>query len=147
AHVHPEAERHHARLARHRRAGHRAGPARQPGRAAAARQAQALLRAAPRHGRLRRDRQRRQGGDDRQQGRAVDGLQPLRVPRWPQAHVVRRRARDAARADRREGRQGHAAAQHPRPADAVQAEGLRRSHASPCGAGSCAVRAEAGLPV
>ncbi|CAA9349426.1 MAG: LSU ribosomal protein L13p (L13Ae), partial [uncultured Frankineae bacterium] len=147
AHVHPQARRHHPRLARHRRRGHRARPAGQPGGHAAARQAQAVLRTSPRHRRLRGHRQRGQGRDDGQEGRAVDGLPPLRLPGWPQAHVVRRRPRDPSRADRREGHQGDAAAQHPRPADALQAEGLRRSHAPPPGAGSCALRAEAGLPV
>ena len=40
AHVHPQARRHHASVARHRRHRHRARPAREPGGAAAARQAQ-----------------------------------------------------------------------------------------------------------
>ena len=95
-------------MARHRRHRRRPRPARDPGRDPAARQAQADLRAARRHRRLRHHHQRRQGRPDRQQARAEDRLPPLRLPGRPEGHVLRRPAREAPRAGRREGRRGHA---------------------------------------
>ena len=88
-------ERHVARHRRHRR---RARPARDPGRHAAARQAQADLRAARGHRRLRHHRQRREGRAHRQQAHRQVRLPALRLPGRPAQRSARRDAREAARA-------------------------------------------------
>ena len=65
---------------------------------------------------------------------AKDRLPPLGLPGRPARHAVRRAAGEAPGEGRREGRQGDASPQQPRPAHAQEAEGLRRPGAPAPGA-------------
>ena len=108
AYLHPEAGRDHALVARDRRDRRRARPPREPDRHPAARQAQADLRPPRRRGRLRHHHQRRQGGPHRRQGRAEEGLPPLRLPGWSDVAVLHRAPREEPGEGCREGRSRHA---------------------------------------
>ena len=101
-----------------------------PDRDPAARQAQADLRPARRHRRLRRHHQRGQGRPDRRQAGAEEGLPPLGLPGRPARHLLPGAAGQEPREGRREGRPRHAPQELPRPPAAVQAQGLRRRRAT-----------------
>src|SRR3954451_11750709 len=134
-------------MARHRRHRRGARSTRQPDRDPPARQAQAPVRAALRRRRLRRHRQRGQGGADRFQAGREDGLPPLRLPGWSAHDQGRRRAQDPPRPRHRARRQGDAAAQLAGPADSLQAQGLRRARAPARRPAAPDLRDQAGVPV
>src|SRR5207249_959074 len=71
----------------------------------------------------------------------------LGLPGWSQERFLRRGPQHPPRADHREGRQGDAPAQHARPSDAVEAEGLRRPDPSSPGAEPGSLRDHAGVAV
>ncbi len=134
--LHRQAGRDPARLVRRRRRGEDPGPPRDADRRHPARQAEAAVHAARRHGRLRH---RRQCGEDprhRAEARPEDGLPALRVPRRPEDADVARAARPPADRGHPQGGQGHAAEEQARRGAADQAQGLRRPRASSRRAGA-----------
>src|SRR4051812_3100124 len=116
-----------AQLAARRRQRADARPARDPDRRRAARQDQAGVHAALRHGRLRRRRERREDRGHRQQARGQEVLPPLRLPRRHQGALAERHARAPPRGGHPQGGQGDASPQPPRAQAADEAQGLRGS--------------------
>src|SRR5215218_820846 len=119
-----------AQLAARRRRGPDPRPPRHPDRRRPARQAQAGLHAARRHGRLRRRRQRREDLGDGPEAQREDVLPPLGLPGRPEVAHAQRHARAPARGGHPPRRQGHAAEEPPGAEAADQAQGLRRAGAS-----------------
>ena len=115
-----------------------ARPARHPDRRRAARQAQADVHAAHRHGRLRRRRQRREDRGHREQARRQDLLPPLRLSGRPEVAHAQRHARAPARRGHPPRGEGDASPQPPRLASSYQAQGLRRPRPSARGAAAAA---------
>src|SRR5688500_3169696 len=114
-----------AQLAARRRRGSDPRPSRHPDRRCPARQAQAGLHAARRHGRLRR---RDQRGEDLRHGPEAPGedvLPPLGLSGRPEVAHAQRHARAPTRGGHPPRRQGHAAQEPPRAEAADQAQGLR----------------------
>src|SRR4051812_11376673 len=116
-----------AQLARRRRQRADARASRDADRRGAAREDQAGVHAALRHGRLRRRRERREDRRHRQQARGQEVLPPHRLPRRHQGALAERHARAPPRGGHPPRGQGHAAAQPPRAQAADEAEGLRRA--------------------
>src|SRR3954452_3061981 len=104
-----------------------ARPARDADRRRAARQDEAGVHAALRHGRLRRRRERREDRGHRQQARGQEVLPPFRLSRWDQGALAERHARAPARGGHPQGGQGDASPQPPRAQAADEAQGLRGS--------------------
>src|SRR6185312_17489499 len=102
-----------------------------PGGHAAAWQAQADVRPAHGHRRLRCDRQRREDCGHGQQAHRQVHLPPLRLPGWAAPALGRRDDREAPGPAAREGDQGHAAEEPPRAGDGQEAQGLRGPGAPP----------------
>ena len=98
-------------LVRRRRRGPDPRPPRDPDRRHAARQGQAAVHAARRHGRLRRRRERREDRGHRQQARPEDVPPPLRLSGRAAEPAAARAARPAADRGAPQGGQGHAPAQ------------------------------------
>src|SRR5690606_19554117 len=113
----------------------------------AARQAQADLRPPHGHGRLRHHRQRRQGRRQRHQARQQVRLPAQRLPRRAEEAHGRRDAGEAPGPARREGGQGHAPEEPPRPGDGEEAQGLRRPRPPARRAEAGRVRDHPGRPV
>src|SRR3954469_10918091 len=116
-----------AQLAARRRQRADARPARDADRRRAAREDQARVHAALRHGRLRRRHQRREDRRDRQQARGQEVLPPLGLPRRHQGAHAQRHARAPPRGGHPQGGQGDAPSQPPRAQAADEAQGLRGS--------------------
>src|SRR4051794_11214344 len=114
-----------AQLARRRRQRADARPARHPDRRRAAREDQAGVHAALRHGRLRRRRERGEDRGHRQQARGQEVLPPLRLSRRHQGALAQRHARAPPRGGHPQGGQGDAPPQPPRAKAADEAQGLR----------------------
>src|SRR4051794_22245927 len=123
-----------AQLAARRRQRADARPARDADRRRAARQDQAGVHAALRHGRLRRRRQRREDRRHRQQARGQEVLPPLRLPRRHQGALAQRHARAPPRGGHPPRRQGDAPPQPARAKAADEAQGLRGARSPARGA-------------
>src|SRR5438105_3590701 len=122
-----QASAHRAQLVRRRRQRPSAGPPRQRGGHALARQAQADLRAPYGHGGPRRRHQCGQGRAEREQGTEQVRLSALRLSGRDHGDPVRRPARDPAGRGRRESHPGHAPEEPSRsPADQEAPRGRRR---------------------
>src|SRR4051794_24354747 len=116
-----------AQLAARRRQRADARPARDADRRGAAREDQARVHAALRHGRLRRRHQRREDRRDRQQARGQEVLPPFGLPRRHQGAHAQRHARAPPRGGHPQGGQGDAPPQPARAKAADEAQGLRGS--------------------
>src|SRR4051794_25123581 len=123
-----------AQLARRRRQRADARPAGDADRRRAAREDQAGVHAALRHGRLRRRRQRREDRRHRQQARGQEVLPPLRLPRRHQGALAQRHARAPPRGGHPPRRQGDAPPQPARAKAADEAQGLRGARSPARGA-------------
>src|SRR3954453_1938672 len=123
-----------AQLARRRRQRADARAPRDADRRGAAREDQAGVHAALRHGRLRRRRERREDRRHRQQARGQEVLPPLRLPRRHQGALAERHARAPPRGGHPPRRQGDAAPQPSGAKAADEAQGLRGSRSPSRGA-------------